>query len=78
MISFCSRYLHAEVELMDHCFEFVDEASAKDCKVWVVHFHHVGGYVLCSGVGCVTEGYGQCNLAQGVDSFASEAYERDI
>ena len=59
MISFCSRYLHAEVELMDHCFKFVDEASAEDCKIRVVHFHYIEGHMLFSGVGCVAEGYGQ-------------------
>ena len=76
--SFCSGYLHAEIELMDYCFEFVYEASTEDLKIGVVHFHHIEGYVLCSGVGGVPERYGQCDLAQGIHSFAFEAYERYI
>ena len=76
--SFCSGYLHAQVKLVDHCFKLIDESSAEDCEVGVVHFYHIEGYMLRSGVGSVPEGYMQCNLAQGVHPLASEVYERDI
>ena len=48
--SFCSGYLHAQVKLVDHCFKLIDESSAKDCEVGVVHFHYIEGYMLCSRV----------------------------
>ena len=76
--SFCSGYLHAQVKLVDHFFKLIDESSAEDCEVGVVHFYHIEGYMLRSGVGSVPEGYGQCNLAQGIHCFASETYERDV
>ena len=57
--AFCGGHFHAQVELMDHRFELVDEASAKDCEVRLVHFNYIEGYMLCFRVGCVPEGYRQ-------------------
>ena len=78
MTPFCSGYLHTQVKLVDHCFKLIDESSAKDYEVGVIHFYHIEGYMLRSGVGCVPEGHGQCNLSQGIYSFSSKSYEWDV
>ena len=41
--SFTCRYLHAQVELVDDCLEFVNEATTEDCIVGVVHFYNIEG-----------------------------------
>ena len=41
--SFDCRHFHAQIELMDDCLKFVDEATAEDCIVWVIHFHNIEG-----------------------------------
>jgi hypothetical protein len=76
--SFGCWYLHAEMELVDDDFKLVNEAPSKKCEVWLVHFDHVKGYVLCSRVGCIPEGYRQRDFSQGVHSPSSEAIEWDV
>ena len=48
--SFTCRHLHAQVELMGDCLEFVNEATTEDCIVGVVHFYNVESDVLCPWV----------------------------
>ena len=41
--SFTCRHLYAQVELMDDCLKFVNEATIEDCIVGVVHFYNIEG-----------------------------------
>ena len=36
-------HFHAQVELMDDCLKFVDETTAEDCIIRVLHFHDIEG-----------------------------------
>ena len=41
--SFTCRHLYVQVELVDDCLEFVDEASTEDCIAGIVDFYSVEG-----------------------------------
>jgi hypothetical protein len=42
---------------VESCSKCVEEASAKDGIVRVVHVHHIKGYVFCSGIVKATKRY---------------------
>jgi len=76
--SFDCGYFHAQVELMDDCLKFVDEAPTEDCIIWIVHFHDIEGNRFGPWVREILEGYWEGYLSEGIYSFAPEADEWDI
>ena len=42
---------------MNYSFELVDETPSEDCKIGVIHLNYIEGYVFCSGIDHVPEGY---------------------
>jgi hypothetical protein len=40
----------AQVGLMNDSFKLVEKSSSEDSVVWVIHFHHIRGQVLCFGI----------------------------
>jgi hypothetical protein len=44
---------------MDYCLEGIEQTSAKNCIVWIVHVYHIEGYVFSSCILEVADGYMQ-------------------